>query len=761
MDPKIQGVSYYEILQPLASGGMGVVYKARDLRLDRIVALKFLPADLAANPVQRERFIQEAKAASLLDHPNICTIYEIGSTPDGRVFIAMPFYEGDTVKHKIAQGPMELIESADIATQVAQGLAKAHSKGIIHRDIKPANLIVTNDSIVKILDFGVAKLNGGSGLTRSGTLLGTVAYMSPEQISGETDQRTDLWSLGVVLYEMLTGQHPFCAEKEATTIYQILHVQPSRPVVLRPETPPHLERILSRLLEKDRAMRYSRAEELLEDLRRFQPKGSIDLATTSELSGSFLQMAPPSIAVLPFNNLSRETEAEYFGDGLAEELIYALSQVDGLHVVSRVSAFEFKGKSHNLGQIGQQLKVRSVLTGSVRMAGDRLRVNVEMTNIADGYCLWSARFDRDMKDVFAIQDEIASHVVSNLKLRLEDQTHSVAQRYVGNPDAYNLYLKGRYYFNRNTEQGFRKAGECFGRAIAVDSQCAPACAGLAEFYMAMGFWSVTVPAEAWPKAREFAAKAMQLDPRNPDAHITLAKVYQFSDWDRSAAEGEFRRAVQLNPNHSEARFAYSVFLLQAGQLYQSLEEIKRAHDLDPLNLSIATGVAWLHYYRGDYYRAMDQCQQVFELSPDYPEAQGCLALCSEKIGHPADSVVWLEKTTQGSAELPFVLGLLGRAYALNGQREKAVEMQHKLQTISKQRYTSQVAHALVALGLGDLDLAMQWLEEALQAHDAFLCYAKVFPPYDPLRDRPRFQEMLQRMGLADTRQLGSHPRGSA
>jgi serine/threonine protein kinase/tetratricopeptide (TPR) repeat protein len=750
MEPK-QVVSHYEILEAIGRGGMGEVFKARDLQLERVVAIKFLPHSIEASETQRQRFVQEAKTASSLDHPNICTIHEIGSAPDGHLFIAMAYYDGETLKQKIDRGQLELVESVDIAMQVARGLAKAHAKGIIHRDIKPANLIITSDGIVKILDFGLAKLGGGSTLTRPGIILGTFAYMSPEQIEGEADQRTDLWSLGVVLYEMLTGRRPFEADTENTAIYQILHQQPRKLATFRPAVPAALEHIIARALEKDRTRRYPSAEGLLEDLRLALPRSSQDLVATDEVYYATRMAARvPSIVVLPFANLGHQPDAEYFSDGLAEELIYALCQVEGLRVVSRVSAFEFKGKSQKLTQIARELNVTSVLNGSVRRAGDRLRINVELTNAADGFSLWSERFDREMKDVFAIQDEIASSVVRILKLKLADQeTAPFTPRYIGHPEAYNLYLKGRYYYNKNTVEGFQKAGECFEKAIAVDASCAPAYSGLADFHMALGIWSVVEPKEAWPKTRECAMKAMQLDGRLPEPHVTIAKIYQFGDWNRQAAEAAFRRAIQLSPGHSDAHFAYSVFLLQMGLLGQALDEIKRAHDLDPLNLRVATGVAWLYYYLADYQRALDECQLVLDLSPDYPEAQCCIALCSEKMGRPADHVAWFERAAAGSARMPMVLGLLGRAYALNGQTDKARALQTELQAIAERRYTSQVAHALVAMGLGELDSAMQWLQEAFQAHDAFLCYAKVFPPYDALREQPRFQEMLRQMGVAD------------
>jgi serine/threonine protein kinase/Tfp pilus assembly protein PilF len=748
MEANIKFVSHYEILGPLGVGGMGIVYKARDLHLDRLVAIKFLPSQFETSKTRKDRFVREAKAASALDHPNICTIFEIGSVADGQMFIAMAYYDGETLKQIIDRGPLGVPESIEIAVQVAQGLVKAHAKGIIHRDIKPANLIITKDRVVKILDFGLAKLRG-SRASDSGTLVGTLAYMSPEQIAGETDQRTDLWSLGVVLYEMLTGQTPFHADREKTTIDQIFHREPRRLTDLRADVPLAVERLVVRALQKESARRYQSAEELLRDLRRAHKRSSLELLSTAELSDKQTSRTAPSIAVLPFLNLTHEPEAEYFSDGLAEDMIYALSQIEGLHVVSRVSAFEFKGKSQNLAEIAERLNVALVLDGSVRLSGEHLRVTVEMTNTADGYCLWSKRFDREMKDVFAIQDEIASGVVSILKLRFASRSPaSLTQRYVGHPEAYKLYLKGRYWFNKNSEEGFRKAGECFGQAIGVDPGCAPAYAGLADFYLALGFWSVIAPREAWPEAREYAKKAMLLDAKLPEPHITMAKIYQFADWNRQAADEEFRQTLQLNPGHSDSHFAYSIFLLQTALMDHALEEIKRAHDLDPLNLSVATGVGWLYYYLGDYSRAMEECRQVLELCPEYPEAQSCMALCSEKTGRLADHVAWFEKAAATSAELPFVLGLLGRAYALNGQDDKARELQAKLRTMSETRNTSQVAHALVSLGLGELDRAMQWLEEAFRAQDAFLCYARVFPPFDPLRKMLRFQEMLYRMGVA-------------
>jgi serine/threonine-protein kinase len=738
-----QTVSHYEILEPLGRGGMGVVYKAKDLDLDRVVAIKFLPPHIAATEAEKRRFVQEARTASAFDHPNICTIHEIGSAPDGQLFIVMAFYEGETLKARIAAGHTEPDRVRDIAAQVAQALGKAHAKGIVHRDIKPANIIVTADGVAKVLDFGLAKLGGGDAtVTAPGIAAGTVAYMAPEQIRGEADHRCDLWALGIVLYEMFTGRTPFQGDRTESLLLSILH-DPVTPVrLLRPDVPDDLARVIERCLQKNPADRYDNAGQILADLRMshqvMQPIPPAD--------GSARWRAGASVIVLPFVNMSRDEQSEYFSDGLTEELIHALAQVEGLRVVSRTTAFEFKGKALDVRTIGERLKVGTVLEGGVRRSGDRLRVTAQLTNTADGYQIWSQRFDRELKDIFAIQDDIAATVVDTLKLKLRSE-QPAERRHGGNLESYNLYLKGRFHWNKQTAEGFHQAIQCLEQAIAVDENYAPAHAALADIYMSIGFWGVMPPAGAWAKAREAAQKAIAIDPASSEAHTALARCAQFNDWNRREAERGLRLAVDLNPNYGDAQFALAVYHAQMGELRQALESAKRARDLDPLNPLIGTGVAWMLYYRDEIDRAIEECSRVLGLQPEYFEAQGLMGLLHEAKGKPADSVRWFEKARDASGGSPAVLGFLGRAYAASGRTEDAEAVLQRLRDLAGDRYVPPVAYALVYIGLGDRERALDWLEAAYEARDPFLCYAKVFPPYDRLRAEPRFKALLERMGL--------------
>ncbi|MCZ6776598.1 MAG: protein kinase, partial [Ignavibacteria bacterium] len=502
-------ISHYKILEKLGEGGMGTVYKAQDLKLDRSVALKFLPSYLSQAEEEKKRFVHEAKAASALDHPNICTIHEIDQTEDGQMFIAMACYEGKTVKEKIEHGPPPLDQAIDITIQVAQGLAKAHSQGIIHRDLKPANIMVTNDGMVKILDFGLAKLAGQTKLTKTGATLGTAAYMSPEQVKGvSADHRIDIWAFGVVLYEMVTGKQPFAGDYEQAVMYSIIHEEVEPMTTLRNEVPPELEQLVQKAMNKDANERHENMDELLAELELVKHS-----FVAEDVRSSTRKEKPlPSIAVLPFVNMSAHSENEYFSDGLAEELINALTKIKGLQIVARTSAFSFRGKEIDIREIGRKLNVRTVLEGSVRKAGNRLRITVQLVKVADGYQLWSERYDKEMDDVFAIQDEISLAIVERLKVELlSEEKATLAKRYTENPEAYSLYLKGRYYWNKRTAEGFRKAIENFRTAIAEDPTYASAYAGLADSYALLGDVGVTAipPKEAFSNAKTTVQKALE------------------------------------------------------------------------------------------------------------------------------------------------------------------------------------------------------------------------------------------------------------
>ncbi len=456
-------ISHYHIIGQIGSGGMGVVYKAEDTKLKRTVALKFLPPELTRDPEAKARFIREAQAASTLDHPNICTIHEIDETPEGQLFIVMACYEGKTLKEKIKDEGLRIKEAVDITIQIAQGLEKAHEKGIIHRDIKPANIFITADGNVKILDFGLAKLAGQAQLTKDASTLGTVAYMSPEQISGENiDQRTDIWSLGVVLYEMLTGRSPFKGDYEQAIIYSILNEEPDSISSIRSDFPAELELVIQKAMHKDSMKRYRNVNELLIDLKT--TKRNLEVKWID-----YLEKAVPSIAVLPFVNMSADPENEYFSEGMSEDIINALSKIKDFRVAARTSTFSFKGEKIDLHEIGRKLKVETVLEGSVRKAGNRMRITAQLINVQDGYHLWSEQYDRVVADVFDIQDEITLAIVDALKVELlAGENLAVTKRYTDNVEAYNLYSKGRYYWNKMNTESFRKAIDHFQKAIAID-----------------------------------------------------------------------------------------------------------------------------------------------------------------------------------------------------------------------------------------------------------------------------------------------------
>jgi serine/threonine protein kinase len=478
-------ISHYKILEKLGEGGMGVVYKAEDTKLKRTVALKFLPSELTRNAAAKDRFVREAQAASALDHPNICTIYEIDETDDGQMFIAMAFYMGTTVQRKIESGPLEPSEALDIAIQVAQGLSKAHEMSIAHRDIKPANLMITGDGVVKIVDFGLAKLAGRAKLNGAGTILGTVAYISPEQAHGEEiDHRTDIWSLGVVLYEMICGQLPFKGEYEQAVIYSITNEEPEPLTRLRPDIPIELEKIVNKALAKRSDLRYQVAFEILNDLRKFKK----EFESTKEKPSSTKHRS--SIAVLPFINLSADPEQNYFCDGVAEEIINSLTHLEGLRVVARTSAFSFRGREIDIREIGNKLNVETLLEGSVRKAGSQVRITAQLVNVADGYHIWSERYDRNIgelccpEDIFAIQDEISLAIVDNLKVKLFGKEKAkLMKRHTEDVDAYSLYLKGRYFWNKRTEESLGKAVKHFEQALERDSGYARAYAGLSDSYI--------------------------------------------------------------------------------------------------------------------------------------------------------------------------------------------------------------------------------------------------------------------------------------
>jgi len=800
---------------------MGEVYLAEDTLLGRLVALKILPPEFAQQTDRMNRFVREAKSASALNHPNIITIHEIGADCDAH-FIASEYIEGETLHSLLRHEPPTLKSSLEIAIQIASALDAAHRAGIVHRDIKPENVIIRPDGLVKILDFGIAKLSELHAIrgesseevatalksegTSPGMIIGTAHYMSPEQARGKTvDARSDIFSFGIVFYELLSGKRPFDGENAPDVMGAVLHKEPVPIIQLMPDLPPEIERIVNKTLRKDREQRYQTAKDLLIDLkdanqeldfqnkkeRTAAPQIRVATAVTStnakpptssaefitqevkkhKLSlvlGSVILLGLlalgvwffvfrtstntgpiDSIAVLPFQNKGSDADTEYLSDGLAESLIYRLSQLPNLKVSPTSSVMRYKGRDTDITQIAKELEVDAIMSGRVSERGEDLTISVELVDARTRKLIWAEQYDRKMSDLLATQREIATTITQKLQLKLAGtDAKGITKRYTDSNEAYQLYLRGRYSFAKRTKDETLRAIEYFRQAINLDPKFALAYARLAETYASMPAYPYLSPKEAFPQAKAAAQKALELDPTLAEAHTFLAYSLVIYDWNWTEAEHSFKRAIELDPNNSAAHFRYGqVYLATTGHVDEAVAEIKRGLELEPLDINMGVTLAWIYFAAGRYDEALDQAKKTHDLEPNHPLGSWMLSQAYIYKGMYGEAISLNEHWLHDDPTNQFALRDAGIAYAKAGRRDKAEEMIGKFRELAKTQYVPACRIAGIYVALDDKDKAFAELDKSFEARDWELHRLNADPYWSSIRNEPRFKEMLKRLNL--------------
>jgi eukaryotic-like serine/threonine-protein kinase len=816
----------YSIVSLLGVGGMGEVYLAEDTRLGRKVALKTLPTEFTNDRERLRRFQHEARAASALNHPNLLTIHEIGAEA-GAHFIAAEYIDGETLRAIINRGRMKIDDALDIAQQSAFALTAAHGAGIVHRDIKPDNIMVRRDGIVKVLDFGLAKLLEDHArdmvdheadtralvLTDPGRVLGTPAYMSPEQARGlDLDARTDIWSLGVVLYEMIAGRAPFRGETKSHTVVSILENEPPPLATFAPDAPAELQRIVRKALTKDRDSRYQTARDLMIDLKSLRRDldiksemqrstagaGTIDSDTPNPTDmavtpaatsvaepqrtsggdaprdgsigyrvGAFVVMlliavislatwfylrrqpvggAIESVVVLPFVNTSNDSNAEYLSDGIAESLMNNLSQVPNLKVISRNAAFQFKGKDQNAQKVGKELNVRAVVTGTVKQIGDQIVISISLDDALDNHQIWGEQYNRKLSDALAVQQQISREITDKLRLQLSgDQQKQLTAHDTTNPEAYQDYLKGRYYWNKREKDFLEKAINQFQLAASKDPKFALAYVGLADSHTFLEEYGHADPAETYLKAKFFAQRALEIDPSVAEAHASLGNAYTHN-WEWEKAESEFKQALALYPKYGAGHHWYNLLLRAEGRFDESLAESRQASELDPISLTIGSSLAKILLIKGDVDSSISQSRKLVEMDPNSGQAANHLGLGLLKKGQTTEGLAALERSVQLS-KLSRWRASLGYGYAVSGKRVEALAIGKELETQYAKHEALGQDVASVYSGLGQKDLAFAWLEKDFQAHSGLLARLRWDIQFEPIRGDARYANLLHRMGL--------------
>ena len=789
-------VSHYRIMEKLGGGGMGIVYKGEDTRLGRFVALKFLPQVAPSDSSAFERFRREARAASALNHPNICTIHDIGEQ-DGRQFIVMELLEGQTLKHRICAGPFAISEIRRLALQIGDALHGAHEKGIVHRDIKPANIFVTSRGEAKVLDFGLAKLlEPASELTTMGSQaensqlthgpVGTLPYMAPEQALGrEVDARTDIYALGMVLFEMTAGCRPFREDQSTHLMDDILNKIPSLP---RTNGKPGVfEPLVLKCLEKDPVKRFQTAKEVMEALEGCEARQEIRLAEARRgrmralaISAAALlafvvlfyearnrgwlgalatakgRQKIASLAVLPFANVSGDVQQDYFVDGMTDELTTDLAQVSGLRVTSRTSAMQFKDKNKPVNEVAKALEVEAIVAGTIMRSGDKVRVTAQLIEAKTDRHLWAKSYERNSRDAMALQDELARDIAEEIRVTLtpEERKHLAASHAV-NPQAYDAYLKGRYFWNRRTEPELRKAKENFEQAIASDPTYAPAYSGLADTYFYLSYaWGHIPPLDGMPLAKAAALKAIELDDSSAEGHTSLGLVKMSFDWDFRGAEQEFKRAIQLNPNYATTHHGYSILLGILGRREEAVAEIRKAAEVDPLSVPVRNILAASLAKAGRYDECLGEVSKSMELSPNAVHLgmlHRQMAECYEFKGMEKQSFEELVKAREADGAPPKEIQEFKKMLAAEGRKGlDRRELKDRLAGWEKDHWHYDGFNVAFAYArLGDYDRAFEWFDRMIQLRSTMLFWVYDIRPGDPLRKDPRFEEMKRKMGVAE------------